>query len=55
MNPYGIDPEEEVCVVRFKLTIDNVINSEFISVLSIPLAKEMAQKMMDAVERKLNH
>lgn len=46
VNPYGIDPEEYVCVIKFKLTIDNVINSEFISVLSIPLAKEMAQKMM---------
>ncbi|MBQ7784077.1 MAG: flagellar motor switch protein FliN [Oscillospiraceae bacterium] len=46
VNPYGIDPEEDVCVIKFKLTIDNVINSEFISVLSIPLATEMANKMM---------
>lgn len=46
-SPYGMDPEEDVCVVKFKLTIDNVINSEFISVLSIPLAQSMAQKMID--------
>lgn len=46
VNPYGMDPEDDVCVIKFNLTIDNVINSEFISVLSIPLAKEMAQKMM---------
>ena len=48
VNPYGIPPEDYVCVVRFKLTIDNVINSEFISVMTIELAKEMAQKMIAA-------
>lgn len=48
INPYGLDPDEDVCVIKFKLTIDNVINSEFISVLSISLAKEMAAKMMQS-------
>ncbi|MBQ5331885.1 MAG: chemotaxis protein CheC, partial [Oscillospiraceae bacterium] len=48
MNPYGISPEDNVCAIRFKLTIDNVINSEFISVMTIELAKEMSQKMMAA-------
>ncbi|MDY3791653.1 MAG: flagellar motor switch protein FliN [Oscillospiraceae bacterium] len=48
MNPYGIPPDDNVCAIRFKLTIDNVINSEFISVMTIDLAKEMAQKMMAA-------
>jgi flagellar motor switch protein FliN/FliY len=48
VNPYGIPPDDPVCAVRFKLTIDNVINSEFISVMTIELAKEMAQKMMAA-------
>jgi flagellar motor switch protein FliN/FliY len=43
---YGIGEEEDVCVVKFRLTIDNVINSEFISVLTIDLAKEMANRMM---------
>ncbi|MCM1523086.1 MAG: flagellar motor switch protein FliN [Ruminococcus sp.] len=46
VNPYGLAPDDEVCVIKFKLTIENVINSEFISVLSIPLAKEMADKMI---------
>ena len=45
-SPYGDDPEMDVCVVKFKLTIDNVINSEFISVYSIELAKEMANGLM---------
>ena len=48
VNPYGIPPEDYVCVVRVKLTIDNVSNSEFISVMTIELAKEMAQKMIAA-------
>jgi flagellar motor switch protein FliN/FliY len=43
---YGIGEDEDVCVVKFRLTIDNVINSEFISVLTIDLAKDMADKMM---------
>lgn len=45
-NPYGMAPEDDVCIIKFKLTIDNVINSEFISVMSIPLAKEIADKMI---------
>jgi flagellar motor switch protein FliN/FliY len=44
---YGFEDDEDVCVVKFQLTIDNVINSEFISVLTIDLAKEMADKMMN--------
>ncbi|MDR0947343.1 MAG: flagellar motor switch protein FliN [Ruminococcus sp.] len=44
---YGFEENEDVCVVKFQLTIDNVINSEFISVLTIELAKEMADKMMN--------
>ncbi len=43
---YTDDPSEYVCTVKFNLTIDGVINSEFMSVLSIGLAKEMASKMM---------
>ncbi|MDR0986257.1 MAG: flagellar motor switch protein FliN [Ruminococcus sp.] len=43
---YGFGDEEEVCVIKFNLTIDNVINSEFISVLTLDLAKDMADKMM---------
>jgi flagellar motor switch protein FliN/FliY len=43
---YGFGEEEEVCIIKFQLTIDNVINSEFISVLSLELAKDMADKML---------
>lgn len=43
---YDITGQEHVCTVKFDLTIDGVINSEFISVLTIELAKDMADKMM---------
>ncbi len=43
---YEITNEPYVCTVKFDLTIDEVINSEFMSVLTIDLAKEMAAKMM---------
>ena len=43
---YEITGQEYVCTVKFDLTIDGVINSEFISVLTLDLAKEMADKMM---------
>ena len=43
---YDITGQEHVCTVKFDLTIDGVINSEFISVLTIDLAKDMADKMM---------
>lgn len=38
--------DENVVSIKFNITIDGVINSEFISVLTIDLAKEMAEKMM---------
>jgi flagellar motor switch protein FliN/FliY len=38
--------EDTVYVIKFSLTIDGVINSEFMSVLTIELAKEMAAKML---------
>lgn len=43
---YKTGDDENVVQVKFNLTIDGVINSEFISVLTINLAKEMAEKMM---------
>lgn len=43
---YDLTGQDHVCVVKFDLTIDGVIKSEFISVLTIDLAKEMADKMM---------
>lgn len=44
---YTNDPDEYVCKIKFNLTIDGVIESEFISVLTIDLAKEIAAKMME--------
>lgn len=43
---YELAGQEHVCTVKFDLTIDGVIKSEFISVLTIDLAKDMAEKMM---------
>lgn len=43
---YETDEEDNLVVIKFNITIDGVINSEFISVLTIDLAKEMADKMM---------
>ncbi|MBQ7980303.1 MAG: chemotaxis protein CheC, partial [Oscillospiraceae bacterium] len=43
---YEISGQDHVCTVKFDLTIDGVINSEFISVLTLDLAKDMADKMM---------
>lgn len=43
---YEVNGDENVVSVKFNLTIDGVINSEFISILTIDLAKEMAEKMM---------
>lgn len=43
---YEITGQDYVCTVKFDLTIDGVIKSEFISVLTIDLAKDMASKMM---------
>lgn len=43
---YELAGQEHVCTVKFDLTIDGVIKSEFISVLTIDLAKDMADKMM---------
>lgn len=43
---YEVNGDESVVSIKFNLTIDGVINSEFISVLTIDLAKEMAEKMM---------
>ena len=43
---YDLTGQDFVCTVKFDLTIDGVIKSEFMSVLTISLAKEMADKMM---------
>jgi flagellar motor switch protein FliN/FliY len=43
---YEVHEDEEVVTVKFSLTVDNVINSEFISVLTLGLAMDMADKML---------
>lgn len=40
------DPDDYVVAISFSLTIDGVIQSEFISILSIELAKSMAGMML---------
>ena len=51
---YEIAGDKYVCTVKFDLTIDGVINSEFISVLTLDLAKEMADKMMAGYDNVMN-
>lgn len=42
-----MDPDETVVAVTFNLTVDGVMESEFMSVLSLELAKTLSGKMMD--------
>lgn len=42
-----MDNDENVVAVSFNLTIDGVMNSEFMSVLSVELAKTLSAKMID--------
>ena len=51
---YELAGDKYVCTVKFDLTIDGVINSEFISVLTIDLAKDMAEKMMAGYDNVMN-
>lgn len=49
------DVEKYVCQVKFNITIDGVINSEFITVLTIDLAKAMADKMLEGYGNALDN
>lgn len=42
-----MDPEDTVVAVTFNLTVDGVMNSEFMSVMSIDLAKTLSGKMIE--------
>ena len=42
----SIDEEETVCAISFDLTIDDIMNSHFITMLNIDLANDMAGKML---------
>lgn len=44
------EPEEEVAAIYFDLTIDGVIKSEFCSVLTLELAKFIAQKVLGTAD-----
>ncbi len=42
-----LDPSETVVAVTFNLTVDGVMNSEFLSILSVDLAKTLSGKMIE--------
>lgn len=42
----GMQEEDDVVAVNFDLTIDGVIKSEFISIMEIELARDIAQRML---------
>lgn len=42
-----MSPDEDVVAVTFNLTVDGVMNSEFMSVMSIDLAKTLSGKMIE--------
>ncbi len=48
------NPDDPVVKISFDLTIDGIIKSEFISVLSLDLAKTIAGKMMNNYNDALN-
>ncbi|MCL2070725.1 MAG: flagellar motor switch phosphatase FliY [Oscillospiraceae bacterium] len=41
------EPEDMVVAVNFNLTIEDVINSEFVSVMSVALAQELSNRLID--------
>lgn len=43
-----LSPEETVVTVNFTLNVDGVMNSEFMSIMSVDLAKTLSGKMMDS-------
>lgn len=42
-----LDPDETIVAVTFNLSVDGVMNSEFMSVMSVDLAKSMSDKMIE--------
>ncbi len=42
-----MDPDQTIVAVTFNLTVDGVMNSEFMSVLSLDLAKTLSGKMIE--------
>ena len=42
-----LDPEETIVAVTFNLTVDGIMNSEFMSVMSVELAKSLSSKRIE--------
>ena len=42
-----LDPDETIVAVTFNLSVDGVMNSEFMSVMSVDLAKSLSDKMIE--------
>ena len=42
-----LDPDETIVAVTFNLSVDGVMNSEFMSVMSVDLAKSLPDKMIE--------
>lgn len=50
----NVSETDDVCTVSFNLTIDGIMNSHFVTMLSIDLANEMAEKMISSYSSDLN-
>ncbi len=53
MKEIGLSPETEVATITFKLTIKDMLESEFVSVLTTELVKEMLSQFMGGEEEAL--
>lgn len=47
----GFDKDEYVVAIKFNLTIDKIINSEFISIIGIDLARTLADSMLKGLNQ----
>ncbi|MBQ8194290.1 MAG: flagellar motor switch phosphatase FliY [Oscillospiraceae bacterium] len=45
-----LSPEETIVAVTFNLNVDGVMNSEFMSIMSVDLAKTLSGKMIDSFQ-----
>ncbi len=45
-----LSPEETIVAVTFNLNVDGVMNSEFMSIMSVELAKTLSGKMIDSFQ-----
>lgn len=50
----NINSDDDVCAISFDLTIDGIIKSHFVTMLSIDLANEMADKMLASYSSELD-